>query len=105
MVGRDVERFEVVVLALDLRTGGDIESQAQEDRFDLLLYLGQEVTMPYGVIDAGEGKVDFLFLNFRLKNRSLEHTATFLKGGIRRGLEVVQQLPCLSFLVGIDLPQ
>jgi len=58
MIGRDVQRLEVVVLGLDLRAGGKVKPHPHEDRLDLPLDDRQRMEMPQLSIDAGEGDVD-----------------------------------------------
>jgi hypothetical protein len=41
MIARDVERLEVVVVALDLGTVDDREAEPGEDRDDLVVHAGQ----------------------------------------------------------------
>src|SRR5205807_7157524 len=46
MIGRDVERFEVVEVVFDFRAGGDLEAGAAEQRLDTQPRLGDWVQSP-----------------------------------------------------------
>ena len=58
MVGRHIERFEVVIVVFDFRAIDDFESQAGEDPFDLLSDQGQRVPVADPDIAPRQGDVD-----------------------------------------------
>jgi len=102
MVGRDVQRLEVVVLCLDLWACRNIESHPYEYRLDLALHDRQRVETPQLPIDAGEGDIDTLTRNL-LKERIGKLPLTGGDGFGRPPLEVVQEAPRLGAGPWLDL--
>src|SRR5262249_34973476 len=58
MVARDVERLEVVVVALDLGSLGDREAEPGEDRDDLVAHAGQRVERPLRGPPPRQGEIE-----------------------------------------------
>ena len=56
----NVERFEIVVRRFNFGAFHDGEADGEEDIFDFLENLADEMVRADGTNDAGEGKVDFL---------------------------------------------
>ena len=57
MLGRHVERFEVVIVVFELRAFDDEKSEAREDGFDALTKNGQRMPMAYARAASGERHV------------------------------------------------
>ena len=58
MVRRHVERFEVVVVVLDLRALEDLVAHAAEDVLDLLAHPHQRMDAARGMLASGQRDVD-----------------------------------------------
>ena len=87
VVRRQVERFKVVVIQLDLRAGDDIKAHAEEDLLDLIQdeIKGMAVALPDR--RAGQGDIDGLFFELLLGQGCLERPAAgfqlFFNGGAK----------------------
>ena len=71
MLGRHVERFEVVVVVFDLGAFEHLIAQAREDRLDLLAHDRQRMAMADLRGAAGQGDVDRADRRFRRLERGL----------------------------------
>jgi hypothetical protein len=70
MLGRDVERLEIVPVVLDVRAFGDREAHVGEDRDDLLGDLRDRVDPSLRPLAGGQGDIGTLAGEPRLEGRS-----------------------------------
>src|SRR3984893_2177119 len=92
MAGRDVERFEVVPLGLDLGAELDVVAEALEDSLDLPLHLREHVDVPASERWTGERDVDCLGLGDVREACPLELGAPRGKGDLDRAFGLVRGL-------------
>src|SRR6266700_1996271 len=91
VVGREVQRLEVVPVGLDLGPLGDAVAEADEDVDDLVGGAADRVDRPAGWDAAGQGDVDAL----GLQQRGGE-------GGLQVGAGLVAALAALAARVGVE---
>jgi hypothetical protein len=100
VLGRVVERGEVVVLVLDLRPLQDREAEPDEDVLELPADLGDQVEMPgrQGRI-AGQRDVDPILGQPRIELLRLEPLRALRQQGLEGPLDLVGLLPDRAALV------
>ena len=105
VLGRDVERVEVVVLGLDLGALDHAVAHPGEDVDDLVLDDRERVERPRTGPAARERDVDRIGLEQRVLARGLEGGAPLGQRGAQRVADLVRAPPDLLAVVGRQRPQ
>src|SRR6516164_5590222 len=90
MLGRNVERSEVVKIVLDMRAFGDAEAHLAEDRHQLVDRLADGMDAAFRLGTHRQGDVDALAGETRGKRRVLKTPCGMADGGLDLVLEAVE---------------
>ncbi len=105
MVRRVVERGEVVVVELDLRSLRDLIAEPREHLDDLVDDLVQHVLPAERALPARKGDVDRLRGHPALERDAFEHGALLVERGLDRDAHLVGDAPDLGPLLGGERSQ
>src|SRR6185503_19411726 len=103
VIGRDVQRREVVEVVLDLGTRVHVEARVAEDRYDAPLRTRDWVQLPRCFAAAGQRDVERVGRKLRGEVLRLERGAPQVDGRGERGLRVVDRFAGRGDLRGWEL--